>query len=189
MNGNLASGLPFQMDVATPFLEHPLCQPNEKMLRFAIAFSDFRSMRLILQNRKFDMRHSIRHLHFPSLLSMYRTSHADRVDGYEFGVTITRSRDIPNDGYDALLRVLIVQNRTTEDVLEYMRENRLHDGLIWVSALLEPDMTLAKLARRHSVSAASPDEHSNPLLIRAVCTHLGMQRLREEGADELVLRR
>lgn len=180
INANLNSGLPFQSDTAVPFLEHPLCHPSERMLKFALMYSDFKALHLILQNRKFDMKASLRQLHFPSFLSMYRTSHADHIAGYEFGVTITKSRDIPNDSYDALLRVLIIQNRTTSECIEYMRGNHLHDGLISdFSALLEPDMTLAKLA----------EKCSNPLLIRAVCTHLGMRRLREEGADEFILRR
>lgn len=178
VNRGLDSGLPFRHGIAAPFLSHPLCEPTERMFEFAMMHSDFECAYLLIQNRRFDLKWTVDHLSFSSFLSVCREHHSDRVNGCELGMKITKTEEVPNDSYDALLRMLIVRDLTTSECLEYMREDIDLDGLTeGFSRLLESDMTLARLAGMDS----------DPLLIIAAYTHLGMQRLKEEGVDESVL--
>lgn len=178
VNRGLDSGLPFRHRMAGPFVSHPLCEPTERMFEFAMMHSNSVCMHLLVEDRRFDLKCTTAHLSFASFLSTYRQQHLDRVSGCEFGMQITKTEEVPNDSYDALLRMLIVQNRTTSECIEYMREDTDLEELVpGFSRLLEPEMTLARLA----------GAGSNSLLIIVACTHLGMQRLREEGVDQSAL--
>lgn len=180
INANLNSGVPFRNGTAALFLAHPLCRPTGRMFSFAIIHISPNSAHLILQNKLFDMKQSIQHLTFSLFIGICRERHSDHVWGYEFGVAITKSDEVPNNSYDALLRILIAQNRTTSECLEYIHENRDLEQLAHgFSRLLEPDMTFDCLTRADA----------GPLLIRTVCAHLGAQRLTEEGIDVFALLR
>lgn len=176
VNANLESGLLFYRPFCPLFLEHPLCEPSERTLELAVMSAFWtmpRFIYLILRNRKFDMSLSLRYLDLAQFLDICQLDCADHIEGYKTGVSLTGGKAVDMTAWQrCVLRVVICQDRTTEEMIEYIRQIGTEDELLHAfTALLDPDMTLRRLT----------EMVRDVVVMRIICAHLGLQRLRGSG--------
>lgn len=177
-------------EVARLILTHPLARPTIQQFNVQLFHygSREREVWFILRNKHFNMAETLPLLHFNPFFHLVRNCSPDQCDGYEFGVELTRNRQVMDgdsgalvgsraDDYDEFLRVLLVRDLTTQECIEYMRTKLdIPHMLRGFQLLLQPEMTLRKM--QAELSCAGYTDFSAGLAIKLVCTHLGGVRSR-----------